>query len=259
MLKRIIKKVNNTLTSDTSLPTMTAAQSKQTLTTMTSWGVGSVRAWSVLAAAAFLVSVPVFFQAPLVRVFPWASLLMTGGWLLASGWLLSQPSKRLWGDILFGFSLSWLAGSLYWGWLRGEPLLHLPIEAMGLPLVFWSLRHNWYKVGNFFYLGSLLGTAVTDLYFYLVDLIPYWRQLMQVDPGVANLVLQEAKLQVQTGWGLGWAVALVVALLMAGLLPLTLQSVREARIQSLHWWAFSGAILSTLLVDGLFWALAAGL
>lgn len=238
---------------------MTADHSQATLTGLASWGLGSSRAWTVLATAAFLVSVPVFVQAPLVRIWPWMSLGLTVGWLLASGWLLSQPSKRVWGDILFGFALSWLAGSLYWGWLRGEPLLHLPVEALGLPFVFWSFRHNWYKVGNFFYLGSLLGTAITDLYFYVVDLIPYWRQLMGVDPAIANVLLQQAKQQVQTTWGLSWAVVLVIALLVAGLLPLTLQSVREARFHSLHWWAFSGAILSTLLVDGLFWLVAAGL
>lgn len=238
---------------------MEAARSERTITGATTWALGSSRAWLVFAAAAFLVSIPVFFQAPLVRVWPWISLLLTGGWLLTSAWLLSQPSKRLWGDILLGFTLSWLAGSLYWGWLRWEPLLHLPVEALGLPLVFWGFRRNWYKVGNFFYLGSLLGTAATDLYFYLVDLIPYWRQVMQVDPALAKIVIQEARLQVQTPWGIGWAVVLVIALLVAGLLPLTLQSVREARIQSLHWWAFSGAILSTLLVDGLFWVIASSL
>jgi len=239
---------------------MTAAGSDRTITGVTtSWALGSSRSWLVFVAAAFLVSIPVFFQAPLVRVWPWLSLLLTGGWLLTSAWLLSQPRKRLWGDILFGFTLSWLAGSLYWGWLRWEPLLHLPIEALGLPLVFWGFRRNWYKVGNFFYLGSLLGTAATDLYFYLVDLIPYWRQVMQVDPALAKIVFQEARLQVQTPWGIGWALGLVIALLVAGLLPLTLQSVREARIQSLHWWAFSGAILSTLLVDGLFWVIASSL
>lgn len=220
------------------------------------WQVGAVPAWGIAAAAVFLVSVPVFIEAPLVRSLPWLSLVATGGWAGLSAWLLSCPRQRVWGDLLLGFTLSWLAGSLYWGWLRWEPLLHLPVEAIGLPLVFWGFRTNWYKVGHFFYLGSLLGTAITDLYFYVVDLIPYWRQLMQVEPPMALPILQAAVLQVQTPWGLGWAIALVVSLLVAGLLPLTSEAVRLAHPQSHHWWAFSGAVFSTLLVDGLFWLVA---
>ena len=236
-----------------------AVQSSQAFSKAPGWGIGSARSWLVFAGAAGLVSVPVFFQAPLVRVLPWVSLVLTGGWLLGSGWLLSRPTTRLWGDLLFGFTLSWLAGSLYWGWLRWEPFLHLPVEAIGLPLVIWGVWRNWYKVGNFFYLGSLLGTAITDLYFYLVDLIPYWRQLMQVDATTALAIFQEARLQVETSWGLGWAGILLIALLVVGLLPLSLQGVREARYRQLHWWAFSGAILSTILVDGLFWIAASRL
>ncbi|HEY9657520.1 MAG TPA: DUF3120 domain-containing protein, partial [Allocoleopsis sp.] len=40
--------------------------------------------WWLFAAAAFLVSVPVFIQAPLVRSLPWVSLGMTVGWLWLS-------------------------------------------------------------------------------------------------------------------------------------------------------------------------------
>jgi hypothetical protein len=41
---------------------------------------------------------------------------------------------------------------------------------------------------------------------------------------------------------------LVAALLSVGIWPL--------RHRQLHWWAFGGAVLSTLLVDGLFWIAA---
>jgi hypothetical protein len=197
--------------------------------------------------------VPVFFQAPLVRAFPWLSLLGTGGWLLLSGWLLSRPRRRLWGDLLLGFTLTWLAGSLYWGWFRWEPLLHLPMEAIGLPFALWGLRRNWYRLGIFFYLGSLLGTAITDLYFYVVDVVPYWRQIMHLDPSQAADVLRAALTQVQTPWGVGWAMVLAAALLLAGMLPLTIPGVRVAHPHRIHWWGFAGAVLSTILVDGLFW------
>jgi hypothetical protein len=221
---------------------------------------GSQQAWRIFAGAVFLVSVPVFFEAPLVRSLPALGVLLTLVWFGLAGWLLSRPASRLWGDLLLGFALCWLAGSVYWGWLRWEPLLHLPMEASALPLVIWAWRRSWYPVGIAFYLGSLFGTAVTDLYFYVVDLIPYWRQLMQVDESLAFSVLQSALEQVQTLWGGIWAAELVLVLLLAGILPLTIAKVRAAHPHSLHWWAFSGAVISTLLVDGLFWltALAAG-
>lgn len=196
-------------------------------------------------AAGFLVSVPVFIQAPLVRLFPWLSLLLTLAWV---GWglsLLKSPTTRIWGDLLVGFSWSWLAGSIYWGWLRLDPLIHIPVESIGLPFALWALARGWARVGNLFYLGSLLGTAITDLYFYLTDLIPYWRELMQVEPALAIPILQNAIAQVQTPWGISWAIVLGNLLLGVGLKAL-------AR-QGCHWWGFSGAVLSTILVDSLFW------
>jgi hypothetical protein len=94
----------------------------------------------MLAAAVVLVSVPVFVQAPLVRLVPWLSLVMTLGWLLLSLQLLKRPASERWGDLLIGFTWTWLAGSVYWGWFRWEPLLHLPIEAIGLPIAHLGRR-----------------------------------------------------------------------------------------------------------------------
>lgn len=162
--------------------------------------------------------------------------------------LLSRQRTHLWGDLLLGFSWSWLAGSIYWGWLRWEPLIHLPIEAIGLPFAVWCLWKGWGKVGNFFYLGSLLGTAITDIYFYLTNLIPYWRKLMQAEPELYPAIFQDALAQMQTPWGIAWAVVLVVVLLSVGL--------RSLQKQQLHWWAFGGAVLSTIFVDSLFWVAA---
>lgn len=209
---------------------------------------GSRQAWLVFAAAVFLVSVPVFIEAPLVRLLPSLSLALTGGWIALSLFLMSRSATYLWGDLLLGFSWSWLAGSLYWGWMRWEPLLHLPLEAIALPFAFICIRRNWGLVGSFFYLGSLFGTVVTDIYFYLVDLIPHWRQLMQVEPALAAPILQSALTQVYTPWGELWALILASVLLTVGVLPL--------RKLQLHFWAFSGAVLSTILVDILFWLAA---
>lgn len=208
------------------------------------FSIASRQSWLVFAAAVFLVSVPVFVEAPLVRSLPGVSLAMTGFWVWLSLFLMSRPATFLWGDLLLGFSWSWLAGAIYWGWLRWEPLWHLPVESIGLPFACWCLVRNWGKIGNWFYLGSLLGTVLTDVYFYLVDLMPYWRQIMQVEPAEASSVLQNALTQVQTPWGQSWAVILALVLLTAGILPL-IQGQR-------HWYAFGGAVLSTILVDSLF-------
>lgn len=195
-------------------------------------------------AAAFLVSVPVFIQTPLVRYLPWLSLLLTGGWIGLGFFLLQRPKTRIWGDLLLGFSWSWLAGSIYWGWLRWEPLIHLPVESIGVPFACWCLWRGWGRIGNWFYLGSLFGTAITDLYFYLTGLIPHWRQVMQVDPALATPILQNAIARVYTPWGISWAVVLVNILLAVGL-----QAMQKPES---HKWAFAGAVLSTILVDSLF-------
>lgn len=236
------------------------------------------------AASAFLVAVPVFIQAPLVRVLPEFALLTTAVWL-AIGWSLlnkgslnkvntdalasdseksstpelatpslsaASPSTpvfnaALWGDLIVGFSWTWLAGAIYWGWFRTDPYVHLPIEAIGLPIVATLLLQNKAKIGNYFYLGSLLGTAITDLYFYCTGLIPYWRALM-LTPEEASPILHSALLRMETYQGVGCAVVLLTLLIMLGTIPL--------RSHSATWWAFSGAVLSTILVDSLFFIAA---
>ena len=200
-------------------------------------------------AAVFLVSVPVFIEAPLVRFMPWLSLLLTGVWLLLGFGLRKKPSTFIWGDLLIGFSWSWLAGSIYWGWFRWEPLLHLPIESMGLPFILWGLQRGWGMVGGYFYLGSLLGTAVTDGYFYLTGLIPYWRELMRAEPTMISPILQKALVEVETPWGISCAIVLTICLFALGLGCI--------QNRQTHWWTFSGAVLGTILVDSLFGITAA--
>jgi Protein of unknown function (DUF3120) len=204
--------------------------------------------WFTLLAAIVLVSVPVFFQAPLVKVWPGFSLILTAVWLGLALWMRSRPGMQLWGDLLVGFSWTWLAGSIYWGWFRWEPYFHLPLEAIGLPIVLVLMVRGWGTVGNFFYLGSLFGTALTDVYFYIVGLIPHWRQLMRVDPSDAGVVLHAALQKMDTPLGMASALTLILLLIGVGTLPLYSRAP--------HWWAFGGAVLSTILVDGLFWVAA---
>jgi len=199
--------------------------------------------------AAFLVAVPVFIQAPLVRVAPTLSFVMTGAWLwLGYRWMdntdVHKPNRALWGDLIVGFSWTWLAGSVYWGWFRTNPYIHLPIESIGLPIVIVLMFLGRARIGNYFYLGSLIGTAITDIYFYCVGLIPYWRELMISPPEDAGSILHGALLRMETYEGVGYAIVLLTLLIMLGTIPM--------RSRSTRWWAFSGAILSTILVDSLF-------
>lgn len=205
------------------------------------FGIGK---WGIFGVSAFLVSVPVFFQAPLVRFLPWLSLLLTGVLVIMARALRQQIDTRTLGDLTYGFAWTWLAGSIYWGWFRWEPLWHLPIEAIALPFALVGLRRMVHPVGHWFYLGSLLGTALTDLYFYLVQLLPHWRQLMRVPPTESAPIFQAALAQMQTPWGITSAVLVLAVLIGLGVWPL--------RSRQLHHWAFSGAILSTVMVDGLF-------
>ena len=148
-------------------------------------------------------SLPVFAQAPLVRHAPWVSLVLTFAWLGVSLHLMSLRSGKIWGSLLYGFTLTWLAGSLYWGWLRAEPLWHMPVEAIALPLAVWGLWRGFARIGNYFYLGSLFGTAITDLYIHTVGLLPQWRAAMQ--PRVSEVILtgtmHEAVIKMQGIWG----------------------------------------------------------
>ena len=205
--------------------------------------------WIGATLGILLVSVPVFFEAPLVRTVPWMSVALTGLWLWGSVRLSRHPQTEFFGDLLLGLSWSWLAGAIYWGWFRWEPLWHLPIESIGLPIALWGLHRGWGKVGHCFYLGSLLGTAITDLYFYRLNLMPYWRQLMVSPPAQSLSIVQAGFAQVQTREG---AVTAIVA--ASGLLILAWQAWRSPQR---HHWVFSGALLGTLLVDSLFVALAA--
>jgi len=198
----------------------------------------------IFFASAFLVSIPVFFQAPLVRTFPVFSLISTLVWVFFGLKLRSNSKTYLWGDIIIGFSWSWLCGSIYWGWLRWTPAIHIPIEAIGLPFALWGIWRSWGLIGNYFYLGSLLGTAITDLYFYIAGLIPYWVEIMDSDPNLIKPMLQGAIAQVNTPWGISWAILLANILLAISLYAL--------QQKKLHHLAFAGAVLSTIITDGLF-------
>jgi hypothetical protein len=103
-----------------------------------------------------------------------------------------------------------------------------------------------HRIGAWFYLGSLLGTGITDFYFWVNDLFPHWQSMMvhETDLGMVRLVLSRALEAVQSLRGVLWA-----ALLSLLLLSITYACGRSPK---LHHWVFGGAVLGTLLVDVLF-------
>ena len=142
-----------------------------------------------------MVVLPVFLQAPWVRLHPFSAVLFTAV-LVALGVLLNRsPDERQaeLGSLLVGFSGSWLAGCLFWGWLRAHPLVHLPIEAFALPLALAGLRSRW-KIAAGFYLASLIGTACTDLMMALTGVMQQWPAVVTAPIGDASLLLHQAGL-----------------------------------------------------------------
>jgi hypothetical protein len=180
-----------------------------------------------------------------VRIAPVLSLVMTLGWVALGYWLSQRPKTKLLGDLLLGFALSWWCGSMYWGWLRIDPVLHLPVEALGFPLA-WLARKS-FPVGSYFFAGSFVGTALTDAYIWAVGLTPWWVQLMQDErPQNMSLAMTGALTQMHSLPGVLWAIVISAVLLIIGLVAL--------RWRTPHTWAFAGAVLNTLFVNALFWA-----
>ena len=85
---------------------------------------------------------------------------------------------------------SWLGGCLYWGWLSPYPILHIPVEAVVLPLALIGLTSKW-KIGASFYLSSLFGTAVTDFTILLTGIMDQWKEVITADSHNAPLILQK--------------------------------------------------------------------
>jgi hypothetical protein len=197
-----------------------------------------------LVLTAVLVVLPVFIQAPWVRQQPFSAALFSAV-LLAAGVLLNlRGPERLQrsGQLLVGFSGSWLAGSLFWGWARLHPLCHLPVEALALPLALAGLSGRW-RLAGAFYLGSLLGTAATDAAIACTGLMPLWPAALAAEPAQAALLLQQAGQQVlQPG-----------SLLVVGGFALALgQLSRWLGRQGEAAQVAATALATTLVVDGVF-------
>ena len=147
----------------------------------------SLRLWS-----SFFVILPIFVQAPWVRLEPISALCFTFVILLGA-FILNQKKSNKWfivSSLLLGVSGSWLGGCLFWGWLSPFPILHIPVEAVALPFALIGLGTNW-KIGSSFYISSLFGTAVTDITIFLIGIMDQWRNVITADSETAPLILKE--------------------------------------------------------------------
>ena len=195
-----------------------------------------------------MVVLPVFLQAPWVRLHPFSATLFTAV-LLTIGVVLDRTrehQKAEIGQLLVGFSGSWLAGCLFWGWLRAHPVLHLPVEAFALPLALTGLKTPW-RLASAFYLASLLGTAVTDLMMAITGVIQAWPAVVMAPIDLAPELLHQAGLQL-----LHPLPMLLLALAAAVILSLGRRWASKDSI-----WTMAGAVLvTTVWVDGLFLIMA---
>ena len=201
--------------------------------------------------ASMLVVLPVFVQAPWVREQPFSSCLF-GFVLLSVGVITHSIAPSRWKDfgaLLVGFSGSWLAGSLFWGWLACHPVLHLPVEAFALPLAITGLQTRW-RLGCAFYLASLLGTAFTDLAMALTGVMALWPAVIAASPADASVLLQDAAAFVLRPSSL-------LTVSAAGMIIFQLVQYCKSRsslsVATDRGWDVAAAVLlTTLLIDGLF-------
>ena len=210
----------------------------------------TLRLWS-----SFFVILPIFLQAPWVRIEPVSALCFTFVILFAA-FILSRKQSNQWfivGSLLLGVSGSWLGGCLFWGWLSPYPILHIPVEAVVLPLALIGLGTKW-KIGSSFYIASLFGTAVTDITIFLIGIMDQWKEVITADSETAPLILQK------TSENLIQIKSLSIIIFVAVILWfISKEILNSAIINSTNGKALlvsSYVIQTTLIVDGIFVFLA---
>ena len=198
-----------------------------------------------------MVVLPVFLQAPWVRVHPFSATLFTAV-LVTIGVVLNRSDdqqKADWGSLIVGFSGSWLAGCVFWGWLRAHPVLHLPVEAFALPFALAGFGTRW-RLASAFYLSSLVGTAFTDLMMAITGVMRFWPEVVTTSLDTAPQLLHEAGLHLLHPLPI---TALALAASAIIWLANTLSKRETAIFKSNETLSMSAAVLmTTLWVDGLF-------
>ena len=198
-----------------------------------------------------MVVLPVFLQAPWVRVHPFSATVFTA-LLVAIGVVLNRSDnqqKADFGSLIIGFSGSWLAGCVFWGWLRAHPVLHLPVEAFALPIALTGFGTRW-RLASAFYLSSLVGTAFTDLMMAVTGVMRFWPGVVTASLDTAPQLLHEAGLHLLHPLPI---TALVLAAGSIIWLAETLSKLEKPFLKCSDTLSMSAAVLmTTLWVDGLF-------
>ena len=210
----------------------------------------SLRLWS-----SFFVILPIFVQAPWVRLEPISALCFTFIILLGIYVLYNKQPKKWFivSSLLLGVSGSWLGGCLFWGWLSPFPILHIPVEAVVLPLALIGFGTNW-KIGSSFYISSLFGTAVTDITIFLIGIMDQWRQVITADSENAPMILQktsESLIQIKS-----LSIIVFVALILWFISKEILDSGTINTTGGKALLVSGYVIQTTLIVDGIFIVLA---
>ena len=210
----------------------------------------SLRLWS-----SFFVILPIFVQAPWVRLEPISALSFTFVIVLVAFFLYKKKSNKWFivSSLLIGVSGSWLGGCLFWGWLSPFPILHIPVEAVVLPLALIGLGTKW-KIGSSFYISSLFGTAVTDITIFLIGIMDQWRQVITADSVTAPLILQKTSedlIQIKS-----LSIIIFVALILWFISKEIFDSATINTNNGKALLVSSYVIQTTLIVDGIFIVLA---
>ena len=210
----------------------------------------SLRLWS-----SFFVILPIFVQAPWVRLEPISALCFTFIILSVAYFLHKKESNKCFiiSSLLFGVSGSWLGGCLFWGWLSPFPILHIPVEAVVLPLALIGLGTNW-RIGSSFYISSLFGTAVTDMTIFLIGIMDQWKQVITADSENAPLILQKTSenlIQIKS-----LSIIFIVALILWFISKEIFDSSTINTTNGKALLVASYVIQTTLIVDGIFVFLA---
>ncbi len=196
-----------------------------------------------------MVMLPVFIQAPWVRLDPFSATLFTGV-LITAGLVMhrsrSQTASDM-GSLLVGFSGSWLAGCIFWGWLRAHPVLHLPVEAFAVPVALGGLNGRW-RLAATFYLASLVGTACTDLAMAATGVMQFWPAVVTASLDQAPLLLHQAGLHLLQPLPLATLIISSALVLMGG----RWLSKNSSGFSSDAGSMAAAVLITTLWVDGFF-------
>lgn len=107
--------------------------------------------------------------------------------------------------MLYGFSWCWGQGRSTGDGCAGNPCGTCPLRRSPFRSCSgtYGSGSNWWGCS---FLGSFLGTAITDAYFYLIDVIPHWRAIMYLEGDVISVqeMLAQAIAQAQTFSGQVW-------------------------------------------------------